>query len=141
MHLCQWKSDLYRNSDSWRWVFKVFKRSRKPTAEKSTTENPRRKRPIFVMENIFCRKVGIQSTDEIPLKGLKLYASFRFAAIRFDAPTLLSFSGFTHAHVKCPPVTGPVNIFLHATNNTQPRIRLISNTFHTGNVSARPGSL
>ena len=36
---------------------KVFKRSTKPTAEKSTTENPRRKRPIFVMENIFCRKV------------------------------------------------------------------------------------
>ena len=52
----------------WRWVFKVFKRSRKPTAEKSTTENPRRKRPIFVMENIFCRKVGIQSTDEMAFK-------------------------------------------------------------------------
>ena len=33
-----------------------------------------------------------------------LRASFRFPAIRFDAPTLLSFSGFTHAHAKCPPV-------------------------------------
>ena len=33
--------------------FKVFKSSTKPTAEKSTTENPRRKRPIFFMENIF----------------------------------------------------------------------------------------
>ena len=32
---------------------KVFKRSRKPTAEKSTTENLRRKSPIFIMENIF----------------------------------------------------------------------------------------
>ena len=28
----------------------------------------------------------------------------RFPAIRFDAPTLLSFSGCTHAHAKCPPV-------------------------------------
>ena len=55
--LCQWKSDLYRNMTFWRWVLKVFKRPRKPTAEKSTSENPRRKRPIFVMENIFCRKV------------------------------------------------------------------------------------
>ena len=36
---------------------KVFKRSTKPTAEKSTTENPRRKRPIFVMEKIFCGNV------------------------------------------------------------------------------------
>ena len=32
--------------------FKVFKSSTKPTAEKSTTENPRTKRPIFVIENI-----------------------------------------------------------------------------------------
>ena len=37
--------------------FKVFKSSTKPTAEKSTTENPRTKRPIFVLENIFCVKV------------------------------------------------------------------------------------
>ena len=52
----------------WRWVFKVFKRSRKPTAEKFTTENPRGKRLIFVMESIFCRKVGIQSTIEMGFK-------------------------------------------------------------------------
>ena len=39
------------------------------------------------------------------LKGPYLYASFRFPAIRFDAPTLLSFSGCTHAHAKCPPVS------------------------------------
>ena len=32
---------------------KVFKRSRKPTAETSTTENPRTKRPIFVTESTF----------------------------------------------------------------------------------------
>ena len=38
------------------------------------------------------------------LKGSYLYASFRFPVIRFDAPTLLSFSGCTHAHAKCPPV-------------------------------------
>ena len=31
-------------------------------------------------------------------------ASFHFPAIRFDAPTLLSFIGCAHAHVKCPPV-------------------------------------
>ena len=55
--LCQWKSDLYRNMIFWRWILKVFKRPRKPTAEKSTSENPRRKRLIFVMENMFCRKV------------------------------------------------------------------------------------
>ena len=30
--------------------------------------------------------------------------SFRFPAIRFDAPTQLSFSGCTHAYAKCPPV-------------------------------------
>ena len=36
--LCKWKSDLYGNSDFWRWVFKVFKSSRKP-AEKSCLEN------------------------------------------------------------------------------------------------------
>ena len=46
-------------------------------------------------------KYGIQSTNE---KDCNLRASFRFPAIRFDAPTLLSFSGFTHAHAKCPPV-------------------------------------
>ena len=29
---------------------------------------------------------------------------FQFPAIRFDAPTLLSFSGCTHAHINCSPV-------------------------------------
>ena len=37
-------------------------------------------------------------------RTVTLRASFRFPAIRFDAPKLLSFSGFTHAHAKCPPV-------------------------------------
>ena len=37
--------------------FKSLKVKKKPTAEKSTTENPRRKRQIFVVDNIFCRKV------------------------------------------------------------------------------------
>ena len=82
----------------WRGVLKVFKRPRKPTAEKSKSENPRRKRPIV-------GKYGIQSTNEMAFKRpATLRASFRFPAIRFDASTLLLFSGFTHAHVKCPPV-------------------------------------
>ena len=44
--------------------------------EKFTTENPRRKRPIFVMENIFCRKVGIQSTDEMAFKRTETLREF-----------------------------------------------------------------
>ena len=51
----------------------------------------------------FVGKYGIQSTNEMAFKRtLTLRASFRFPSIRFDAPTLLSFSGFTHAHAKCP---------------------------------------
>ena len=34
----------------WRWVLKDFKGPRKPTAEKSTSENLRGKRPIFLNE-------------------------------------------------------------------------------------------
>ena len=53
----------------------------------------------------FVGKYGIQSTNEMAFKrSVTLRAIFRFPAIRFDAPTLLSFSGFTHAHAKCPPV-------------------------------------
>ena len=37
-------------------------------------------------------------------RTVTLRASFQFPAIRFDAPTLLSFSGFTYVHAKCPPV-------------------------------------
>ena len=44
------------------------------------------------------------------LKEPYLYASFPFPAIRFDAHTLLSFSGCTHALAKCPPV--PWVVFL-----------------------------
>ena len=52
-------------------------RSRKPTAEKSATENPRRKRLILVMENISCRKYGIQSTNEMAfIRTVTLRASF-----------------------------------------------------------------
>ena len=57
-------------------------RSRKPTAEKSATENPRRKRLILVMENISCRKYGIQSTNEMVfIRTVTLRASFWFPAI------------------------------------------------------------
>ena len=56
---------------------------------------------------VFLGKYGIQSTNEMAFKRtVTLHASFRFPAIRFAAPTLLSFGGFTHAHAKCPPV-GP----------------------------------
>ena len=54
----------------------------------------------------FVGKYGIQSTNEMAFKRtVTLRASFRFPAIRFDAPTLLSFSGCTHAHTKCSPVS------------------------------------
>ena len=53
----------------------------------------------------FVGKYGIQSTNEMAFKRtVTLRASFRFPAIRFDASTLLSFSGCTHAHAKCPPI-------------------------------------
>ena len=87
---------------------KVFKRPRKPAAERFTSENPRRKRLTFVMENMFLGKYGIQSTNEMAFnRTVTLRASFRSPAIRFAAPTLLSFGGFTHAHAKCPPVVEP----------------------------------
>ena len=53
----------------------------------------------------FVGKCGIQSTNEMAFKRtVTLRASFRFPAIRFDATTLLSFSGCTHALAKIPPV-------------------------------------
>ena len=47
-------------------------KSRKSTAENSTTENLRRKRPIFVVENIFCRKLStlFKAPTKWLLKGL-----------------------------------------------------------------------
>ena len=47
---------------------------------------------------------NIQSTNEMAFKGLQLGASFGFPAIIFEAPTLLSLFGWTHAHTKYPPV-------------------------------------
>ena len=43
------------------------------------------------------------------LKRTVTQREFSFPAIRFDAPTLLSFSGCMHAHAKCPPVVPPVS--------------------------------
>ena len=59
----------------------------------------------------FVGKYGIQSTNEMAFKRtVTLRASFRFSAISFDGPTLLSFSRFTHAYAKCPPVVRHVVI-------------------------------
>ena len=49
-------------------------------------------------------KQTIKAPTKWLLKGLCLYASFRFPTIRFDAPMLLLFSGCTHAHAKSSPV-------------------------------------
>ena len=55
--LSKWKSDLYGNSDFWCWVFKVFKRSWKPTAEKCRLEN------VW-----FLSKYNVQSTNKMAFK-------------------------------------------------------------------------
>ena len=98
MHCFAVKIRLIQEHDFLALSLESLKRPRKPTAEKSKSENPRRKRPIV-------GKYGIQSTNEMAFKRtVTLRASFRFPAIRFDPSTLLSFSGFAHAHAKCPPV-------------------------------------
>ena len=89
----------------WRWVLKVFKRPRKPPAEnlqvKTRVVNVR----FSSWTIFFVGKYGIQSTNEMAFtRTVTLRASFRFPAIIFDAPTLLSFSGFMHAHTKCSSV-------------------------------------
>ena len=67
---------------------------------KTRVENVR-----FLSRRIFfVRKYGILSTNEMSFKRTVPLREFRFPAIRFDAPTLLSFSGCTHAHANCPPV-------------------------------------
>ena len=66
--LCRWKSDLYRNRDFWHWVFKVFKRSRKPTAEESTTETRVENVQFLSWRVFFVGKYGIQSTNEMAFK-------------------------------------------------------------------------
>ena len=52
----------------------------------------------------FVGKYGTQSTNEMALKGTETLREFSISPIKFDAPTLLSFSGCTHEHSKCPPV-------------------------------------
>ena len=47
--------------------FKSWKGQENLLLKNLQTENPHRKRPIFVMENIFCRKYG---TNEMAFKGL-----------------------------------------------------------------------
>ena len=69
--------------------------------EKTRVENVR----FLSWRIFFVGKYGIQSTNEMAFKRtVTLGASFRFPAIRFDVPKLLSFSGLTRAHAKCPPV-------------------------------------
>ena len=75
----------------------------------------------------FVGKYGIQSTNEMGFKRTETLASFRFAAIRFDVPTLLSlptllsFSGCTHVHAKGPPVIA-CNLSLYITSTTNPAV-------------------
>ena len=57
MHCFASENQIYTGTVIFGVESEVFKRSRKPTAEKSTTENLRRIRPVFAMESIFCRKV------------------------------------------------------------------------------------
>ena len=99
------KIRLIQEHDFWRWVLKVLKGQEnlllKILQVKTCIENVR----FLSWRIFFVGKYGIQSTNEMAFKRIvTLRASFRFPAIRFDAPTLLSFSGFTHAHAKCPPV-------------------------------------
>ena len=89
----------------WHWILKLFKGPRKPTAEKSTSEKPAKKASDFCHGEYFLQESTVfKAPTKWLLKGPYLYASFQFPAIRFDAPMLLSFSGCTHAHAKCPPV-------------------------------------
>ena len=106
MHCFASENQSYTETWLFGVVLKVFKRPRKPTAEnlqvKTRVENVR----FLSWRIVFGGTYGIHSTNEKAFKrNLTLRASFRFPAIRFDAPTLLSFSGFTHAHAKGPPVT------------------------------------
>ena len=106
MHCFASENQTYTETWLFGVVLKVFKRPRKPTAEnlqvKTRVENVR----FLSWRIVFVGKYGIHSTNEKAFKrNLTLRASFRFPAIRFDAPTLLSFSGCTHAHTKCPPVS------------------------------------
>ena len=99
------KIRLIQEHDFWRWVLKVLKGQEnlllKILQVKTCIENVR----FLSWRIFFVGKYGIQSTNEMAFKRIvTLRASFRFPAIRFDGPTLLSFSGFTHAHAKCPPV-------------------------------------
>ena len=97
------ESEVYRNSVFWCWVYEVFKRSIKPKyCKNSTTENLRKKHPIFV---IFCSKVkNLKHQRNSFQKECNLKLGFRFPAIRFDTSTLLSFSRRTHTHAKFSPV-------------------------------------
>ena len=59
---------------------------------------------FFLWRIFFVGKYGIQSTNEIAFKRTAPLYKFSISTIRFDALTLLSFSGCTHSHAKCPPV-------------------------------------
>ena len=85
---------------------KVFKAGQENLLLKNLQVKTRVENVRFLSWRIFfLGKYDIQSTNEMAFeRTVTLRASFRFPAIRFDALTLLSFSGFTHAHAKCPPV-------------------------------------
>ena len=57
--------------------FKVFKRSRKPTAEKSITETLRRNVRFLSWRTFFVRKYSIQSTNEMAFKHVNRIVTLR----------------------------------------------------------------
>ena len=94
----------YTNRDFWRWVLSL--KGQENLLLKNLQLETRVENAWFLSWRTFLvGKYGIQSTNEMAFKRtVTLRASFRFPAIRFDAPTLLSFSGCKHAHAKCPSV-------------------------------------
>ena len=61
-------------------------------------------------ENIFGKK--IQESKDQRKKILRFCASFQFPAIRFDAPTILSFGSCTHAHENWSPVLSTEGFYI-----------------------------
>ena len=97
--LCKWKSNLYRNSDFWRWVFKVFKRSRKPTAEKSCLENVQ-----------FLSKYNILSTNKMGFERTVTLQEFLISRHQIWCTHAIVAQRMHAWAWKTPPCCIPVNL-------------------------------